>query len=111
MDYTYEFHEVAYETTIHGPKDSSTEIALTFASNSRDTSLALSEAGRKLREATFDLTLAIGEGQSFKSIGDHQERYRAALREFEGLHRKWVTQSTSALSVFRDYWTDDQSQD
>ena len=111
MDYTYEFYETVYEPTIHGSKDSSTQIALDFASNSRETSRSLSEAGRNLAEAVQDLALAIGEEQSFKSIGDHQEKYRAALQEFEGLHRKWVTQSTTALSVFRDYWTDGQSQD
>ncbi|MFD4482398.1 hypothetical protein ACFVXC_35085 [Streptomyces sp. NPDC058257] len=111
MDYTYEFHETVYEPTMYGPKDNSTRIALDFASNSRETSRILSEASRKLAEAVRDLTLAIGEGQSFKTIGDHQEEYQTALREFEGLHRKWVTQATTARMVFHDYWTDDQSQD
>ncbi|MFE4535834.1 hypothetical protein ACFRKB_12215 [Streptomyces scopuliridis] len=110
MGYTYEFHETVYEPTIHGPKDSSTQIALEFAGNSRETSRCLSEASRKLTEAVQDLALAIGEGQSFKRIGDHQETYRTALQEFEGLHRKWVTQSTTARSVFRGYWTGDQGQ-
>lgn len=111
MDSRYKFHEVTYESTIYGPKDNSSSIALTFAKCSRQTSQSLSEAGRNLVHAIQDLALAIGEGQTLKEIGNYQERYRNAAEEFDGLHRKWATQATSALGVFRDYWTSDQGQD
>ncbi|MET8681851.1 hypothetical protein ABZW18_30785 [Streptomyces sp. NPDC004647] len=107
----FEFHEVTYEPTMKGPKDSSAEIARDFAHNSRETSRLLSEASEKLTESVRDLTRAIEEGKTFKEIGDCQARYQAQLAHFEGLHRKWVTQSTTALSVFRGYWTNDQGQD
>ncbi|MFJ1994285.1 hypothetical protein [Streptomyces asiaticus] len=108
MDFTHKFHEVTYEPTLYGPDDTSSAIALDFAGRSRQTSQRLSVAGKELAEAAQDLALAIGEGAAFKEVGNCQERYQKAAEKFEGLHRKWVAQSTSALSVFRDYWTRDQ---
>ncbi|WP_382465808.1 hypothetical protein ACFIN9_26395 [Streptomyces noursei] len=106
----FDFHQVTYEPGMKGPTDSSAAIALDFAHNSQWTSRLLSEASEKLTESVQDLTQAIAEGKTFKEIGDCQARYRAQLETFEGLHRKWVTQSTTALTVFRDYWTSDQGQ-
>lgn len=111
MDFTYTFHGVTHRPTLYGPKDNSSKIALEFGENSRQTSQLLSKASRELREAVQDLALAVGEGRTFKEIGDCQERYLSAVREFDGLHRKWVTQATSARNVLRDYMASDQEQD
>ncbi len=104
------FHGVEYEPSVGGPRDSSTRIALDFAHDSRATADLLSESSDKLSEATMALAQAVKEGLSFREIGDHQEAFQVALREFEGLHRKWVTQSTSARRVLQDYWTCDEQQ-
>jgi hypothetical protein len=103
-----EFHGVTYDPIFY---DSSASIAVDFGNDSRKTSEVLNTASRELAEATRELALAIEEERSFEEIWDCQERYEAAKKEFDDLHHKWVTQATSALRVFREYWTDGQDQD
>ncbi|WP_405803361.1 hypothetical protein [Streptomyces sp. NBC_01187] len=111
MYFEYEFHKVAYEPTMRGPGDSSSDIARDFADDSKQTSQPLSAASKALSEAAQGLAQAIGGGATFEEIEDLQEGYRRAAEEFDGLHRKWTSQATSALSVFRRYWTSDQDRD
>ncbi|MDQ8706813.1 hypothetical protein RCO28_30725 [Streptomyces sp. LHD-70] len=102
--YAFTFHGVTYEPTMKGPKDGSSEIALAFANESRETARRLGVAGRELAQVTGALAQAIEEGATCEHIRELQEHHQDTTRGFEGLHREWTAQSSAALRVFRDHW-------
>uniref|UniRef100_A0AAU2V6W8 Uncharacterized protein n=1 Tax=Streptomyces sp. NBC_00003 TaxID=2903608 RepID=A0AAU2V6W8_9ACTN len=99
---TLKFHGVTYE---HQAGGEGVEITIRFARHSSDTASLARPAADELGEAARALTDAVSAGAPFREIGDLQERFMAAQRAFDGLHRKWVTQATTALNILQDFWT------